>query len=95
MPKQVEQASRSPICAQNKMITTVKNSLSCDDPEPFHFAIKPNAVNDEENRGEERAERAGAVDRLADGEINPDTPRGAPERQQRREKDKDDAETFE
>src|SRR6266480_3971486 len=69
-------------------------SLSCDDAKPFHFPIKPDAVNDERDRNNKRADCAGQINRRAFHEIDPDTPCSDPKREQRRENDENNMEAF-
>src|SRR5437867_10266258 len=79
-----------------KLTTTrpTKFSLSCDDAEPFHFSVKPDAVNDERNGADERGDRAREINRRAFHEIDPEAPPAHSERKQRREDDKNDVKSF-
>src|SRR6266542_17002 len=71
-----------------------KFSLSCDDAKPFHFPVEPNAINDQRNRSGKRRNRARKINRRALNEVDPDTPRASPEREQRRENDEHNMESF-
>src|SRR5260370_6338598 len=62
---------------------STKFSLSCDDAKPFHFPVKPDAVNDQRDGGDKRADCAGQINRRAFHEIDPDAPCSTPEREQR------------
>jgi hypothetical protein len=69
-------------------------TFSYDDAEPFHFAIEPNAVNDQGNRANERGDCSGEVDWRVFYEIDPNAPRAATEREESRENNEDNMETF-
>ncbi len=69
-------------------------SLSCDDAKPSHFAIEPDAVNDERNCNNKRADGAGQINRRAFHEIDPDAPCSDPERKQRRENNENNMEAL-
>src|SRR6266576_7051792 len=87
-----------PVPAQSaKKSTRVKStkfSLSCDNAKPFHFSIEPEAVHDQDDRDHKRADCAGQINRRALHEIDPDTPCSNPEREQRRENNKNNMEAF-
>src|SRR5204863_10038179 len=67
---------------------------SCDDPQPLHFPVEPKTVNHRHNRYYERGERAGNVERRAFHEIDPVATNVGPQRQQRRESDENNMESF-
>src|SRR6266496_898335 len=69
-------------------------SPSCDDAKPFHFPIKPDAVNDQRDRDDKRADCAGKINRRAFHEIDPDAPRSDPERKQCRKNNENNMEPF-
>jgi hypothetical protein len=73
---------------------STKFSFSCDDAEPFHFSIKPYAVNNQRDSAEKGSDRSGEINWSALDEIDPDAPRAATEREQRRKKDENYVETF-
>src|SRR5438128_6782033 len=73
---------------------TTELSPSCDDAKPFHFAIEPDAVNDERDRNNKRADCAGQINRRAFHEIDPDAPCSDPERKQRRENNENNMEAL-
>src|ERR1700730_3556305 len=70
---------------QSTRSTTVL--FSYDEAEPFHFSIKPNAVNDQCECGDERKPGADQKSRRAFNKIDPNTPGAGAKREQRREDD--------
>src|SRR5213594_1961199 len=62
--------------------TSTKFLPSCDESQPFHFPIKPDAVNDQRDRDHKRADCARQINRRAFHEIDPDAPCSDPERKQ-------------
>src|SRR5438477_11532123 len=64
---------------------STKFSLSCDDAKPSHCPIEPDAVNDQSERDDKRADRCRQLNRRAFHQIDPDEPCTDPEREQRRE----------
>src|SRR5437660_9812799 len=73
---------------------STESSSACDHAKPFHFSIEPDAVYDQSDRDDKRADCAGQINRRAFHEIDPDTPSSDPEREQRRENDENNMETF-
>src|SRR5437764_1112816 len=71
-----------------------KSSFSCDDPQPFHFPVKPNPINDQRNGGHKRCDGACEINRRAFYEIDPDAPQSDPQREKRRENNENNMETF-
>src|SRR6266568_8438520 len=69
-------------------------SLSCDEAKPFHFPIKPDAVNDQRDRDHKRGDCTGQINRRAFHEIDPDAPCSDPEREQCRENNENNMESF-
>src|SRR5436309_13559142 len=88
MPALAQPAKRSTRARSTKF------SLSRDDAKPFHFPIKPDAVNDQRDRAYKRRDCAGQINLRAFHEIDPDAPCSDPERKQRRENYKNDMEPF-
>src|SRR6266480_1387108 len=88
MPAPAQPAKRS------TRVESTRFSPSCDDAKPFHFPIKPDAVNDQRDRDHKRADCAGQINRRAFHEIDPDAPCSDPERKQRRENYKNNMEPF-
>jgi len=72
----------------------IKFSLSCDDVKPFHFSIKPDAVNDQRHRGNKREDCSSKINRRAFHEIDPNAPCSYPECEQRRENDENNMESL-
>src|SRR6266404_1832413 len=70
-------------------------TFSCDDPEPFHFPIKPNAVNHQREGGGERCDRAGEINRRAFDQIDPNAPGADAQREEGRENYEDDMKRLE
>src|SRR5438093_5234806 len=80
---------------KTESIPTAKTRLfSCDDPQPFHLPVKPDAVHHQRNRDYKRSDRAGNVDRGAFYEVDPQAPHANSLRQQRRENDENNMESF-
>src|SRR6266480_1942554 len=71
-----------------------ESSFSCDDPQSFHFPIKPNPINDQRNGGHKRCDGACEINRRAFYEIDPDAPQSDPQREKRRENNENNMETF-
>src|SRR5436190_10736843 len=88
MPTLAQPAKRSTRAGSTKF------SLSCDDAKPFHFPIEPDAVNDERDRNNKRADCACQINRRAFHEIDPDAPCSYPERKQRRENNENNMEAL-
>src|SRR6266550_3975201 len=82
------------LAKKSTKVKSTKFSLSCDDPKPFHFSIEPDAVHDQSDGDDKRADCAGQINRRAFHEIDPDTPCSDPERKQRRENDENNMEAF-
>src|SRR6266404_7515008 len=62
--------TRSPAARRARSIMTKLPKLfSCNDAEPFHFPIKPDAIEDEGKRGGERSDRAREINRPVFNEI--------------------------
>src|SRR6266568_726061 len=76
--------------ARSTIRQSTKFSLSCDDAKPFHFPVKPDAVDDERDCAGERRYCTGEINRRAFHEINPNAPASNTEREQRREDNEDD-----
>src|SRR5216117_3087685 len=74
--------------------TTTRRLFSCDDPQPFHFLVEPDAIHHQHNRDHERGDRAGNVNRGAFHEVDPETPHSGPQRKKRREDDEHNMESF-
>src|SRR2546423_15127074 len=64
-------------------ITESGTAFSCDDAEPFHFSIKPDAVNHQRERGDKRTDCTGQINWRALNHIDPDAPRADSKREQR------------
>src|SRR5437762_11593081 len=88
MPALAQPAKRSTRARSTKF------SLSCDEAKPFHFPIKPDAVNDKRDRDHKRADCASQINRRALHEIDPDAPCSDPEREHRRENNENNMEAF-
>src|SRR5947207_10795057 len=88
MPTLAQPAKRSTRAGSTKF------SLSCDDAKPFHFPIEPDAVNDQCDRDDKRADCSGQINRRAFHQIDPDAPCTDPEREQRRENNENNMEAF-
>src|SRR5947209_8995899 len=88
MPAPAQPAKRSTRVESTRFLP------SCDDAKPFHFPIKPNAVNDQRDRDNKRADGASQINRRAFHEIDPDAPCSDPEREQRRENNENNMEAF-
>src|SRR5205823_13820269 len=71
-----------------------KSLPSCDNPKPFHFAVEPDAVNDQRNRRGKRRDRACKIDRRAFHEIDPDARGPGPHRKQRPRNKENTMESF-
>src|SRR6266516_1917918 len=69
-------------------------SLSCDDAKPFHFPVKPDTVSDERNCSHKRGNCAGKINRRTFHQVDPDAPGAGPEREQRRENNEHNMESF-
>jgi hypothetical protein len=65
------------------------------DVEPFHFPVKPNAIDDERERAGERRNRAGKINGRAFDHIDPNAPAAHAQREQRRENHEYNMESFE
>src|SRR5438094_6488938 len=77
MPTLAQPAKRSTRAGSTKF------SLSCDDAKPFHFPIEPDAVNDQCDRDDKRADCSGQINRPAVHQIDSDAPCAGPERDPR------------
>src|SRR5207248_4163472 len=73
---------------------STKFSLSCDEVKPLHFSIEPDAINDECDRDDKRADGASQINRRAFHEIDPDAPCSDAEREQHRENNENNMEAF-
>src|SRR5205823_13961759 len=65
--------------------TKSPKTFSCDDAEPFHFQIKPDAVDDEGKRAAKRSDRPCEINWCAFHQIDPNAPAADAQREQRRE----------
>src|SRR4030095_16926625 len=71
-----------------------ESSFSCDDPQPFHFAVEPDAINDQRNGGDKRCDRACKINRRAFHHIDPDAPQSHSQREKGRENNENNMEAF-
>src|SRR6266436_4111986 len=69
-------------------------SFSCDDPQPFHFAVEPDAINHQRYSGHKRCDCPCEINRRAFYEIDPDAPQSDSQREKRRENNENNMETF-
>src|SRR5204863_2793320 len=75
--------------------TKSPKTFSCDDAEPFHFPIKPDAVDDEGKRAGKRSDRPCEINWCAFNQIDPNAPAADANGQQGRENYEDDMEGLE
>src|ERR1051326_40179 len=74
-------------CTISKGFAKEKANFSCDDAKPFHFFVKPDAVNNQRNCGRERRDRASKIKRCSCYKIDPQAPGTGADRKQRCEND--------
>ena len=80
--------------AGSTLTRSTKFLLSCDDAQPFHLSIKPNAIDNERNRNDERSNCTLKINRFAFDQVDPDAPRSAAEREQRGKHNENNMEAF-
>src|SRR5436190_20876355 len=68
--------------------------FSCDDPQAFHFAIEPHAINYQCYGAHKRCDRTCEINRRAFYQIDPDAPQSHSQREKRRENNENNMETF-
>src|SRR3954453_12753481 len=80
---------------QTERILTITGRLfSCDNAQPFHFPVEPDAIYHQHNCDHERGRRAGNINRYAYYKVDPEAPHAGPQRKQRRENDEHNMESF-
>src|ERR1700746_2029910 len=67
---------------------------SCDDAKPFHFLVEPDALHDQRNCGREPRDRTSKINRRPVDKSDPYAPRASSKREQRRENDENNMESF-
>src|SRR4029077_7355121 len=68
--------------------------FSCDDSQPFHFPVEPDAVDHQRDGSCKRPDRTSKINRCAFHQIDPDAPSSGPDRKQRRENNENDMESL-